>query len=399
VRSCNPKRRLPTQSHESNGTECVGGCAERAFGLPPGSLRVTHRLDASTSGLVLLGRTRGAVTAFNASVARKAGAKEMTKTYVMLVSGAPRAPQSLTGTRRRGGDGDCSPAAYSCTKEKGGKTETETEIEGNTTEGTVQYQDEDSDSPAHGSPSGEVTRTAVAEPPVPLGVAVHWMYPGPFGTDALGGQGLRRSQARLLMSSAEPGDHERAGPGGTRRGVGTRDTRDDGAQTGFEAATDRSRSGSGNLDKKWRRCELVILSCEPASTRAVDTWSRVFTRGLDMAHKHPPSLAYRRLPESTTTGCGNLDSTADVRDVEDDVWEVRCELVTGRTHQVRAQLAAMGAPLLGEVINNAQPRWSFCWCRRCVRVTRAFLQRLCLHTSCVHQPKPLKPMHDPLSLS
>jgi 23S rRNA-/tRNA-specific pseudouridylate synthase len=54
--------------HESNAAECVGGCAEAALGLPRGSLRVTHRLDSSTSGVVVLGRTPEAVTAFNTSV-------------------------------------------------------------------------------------------------------------------------------------------------------------------------------------------------------------------------------------------------------------------------------------------------------------------------------------------
>jgi len=57
----NKPSRLPTQAHESNAVECVGGCAEAELGLPPGSLRIAHRLDASTSGVLLLGRTPAAV--------------------------------------------------------------------------------------------------------------------------------------------------------------------------------------------------------------------------------------------------------------------------------------------------------------------------------------------------
>ena len=113
--------------------------ATLALGLPRGSLRVTHRLDSSTSGVVLLGRTPEAVTAFNASVARKPGAKTMKKRYVMLVSSSASSSSAATASA--------------------------------------------------------TTATTAPLPPVPLGSVVHWMYPGPFGSDALGGRGLKRSQA------------------------------------------------------------------------------------------------------------------------------------------------------------------------------------------------------------
>ena len=139
----NKPHALPTQAHESNAAECVPGCVARALGFTGGvtdgddALLVTHRLDASTSGVVVLGKTLGAVRAFNASIAggkRDGGRNRITKTYVALVVDA-------SNVRRRGV--------------------------------TV----EDATTPPQ---------------PVPLGRFVHYMYPGPFGASALGGRGARR---------------------------------------------------------------------------------------------------------------------------------------------------------------------------------------------------------------
>ena len=41
-------------AHESNAVEHCGGCAERGLGLPAAALKVTHRLDSSTSGVLVL---------------------------------------------------------------------------------------------------------------------------------------------------------------------------------------------------------------------------------------------------------------------------------------------------------------------------------------------------------
>lgn len=216
---CKPAR-LPTQAHESNASECLPGCVERALGLSRGALGVTHRLDSSTSGVTVLGKTKAAVAAFNASVCRKPSTPAVTKTYAAL------------------------------------------------------------------------TRSDLS---LPLGTAVHWMYPGPFGPEALRGAGLKRSQARLLRSVNVDG--EMVHDGETRL-------------------------------RNWKRCELVVLECRRASAAAVARWEEAHARDVDTAHKTYPD-------EGAERGA---------------VWEVRVELVTGRTHQVRAQLAAMGHPLLGDTL-------------------------------------------------
>ena len=238
--------RLPSMAHESNAVEHCGGCAERGLGLPNATLKVTHRLDSSTSGVLVLGKTESAVKEFNESVAKKPGSKvsflfylyvwairvtscffdyqEIVKGYVMLVS---------------------------------------------------------------------------SDTSVPLGSLTHWMYPGPFGPGAFHGHTLRRSRARLLRS----GD-----------------------------GCDELKGGSV---RRWKRCELRVLACERASQSQVDTWHQLFEAELRRARKPFP-------------GHGETD---------EHVWVVRVELVTGRTHQVRAQLAAMGAPLLGDSLYRPMSRY------------------------------------------
>ena len=134
---------------------------------------------------------------------------------------------------------------------------------------------------------------------VPLGSLTHWMYPGPFGPGAFHGHTLRRSRARLLRS----GDGRDELKGGSR--------------------------------KQWKRCELRVLACQRASQSQVDTWRELFEAELRRARKPFPGQ----------------------RETDENVWVVRVELVTGRTHQVRAQLAAMGAPLLGDSLYRPMSRY------------------------------------------
>ena len=70
-------------AHESNAVEHCGGCAERSLGLPAATLKVTHRLDSSTSGVLVLGKTESAVKEFNESVAKKPGSKVRVSVFTL----------------------------------------------------------------------------------------------------------------------------------------------------------------------------------------------------------------------------------------------------------------------------------------------------------------------------
>ena len=278
----NKPARLPTQAHESNGCECVPGCVERSLGLQPGTLRVTHRLDASTSGVVVLAKHRRAAAAFNDAAANKQNKQNKTA-----------APPTKT---RRGW--------------RGARVVDKTDTRINTCEN------------AHDS--SPMTKTYVAltsgvdslfaSPHMVSGSEVtHWMYPGPFGPEALGGAGIKRSQARFLRAANVDGE--------------------------FLTVNGEKRKTT------WKKCVLRVLSCDPVDETTAARWHKTHEAAVRASHKAPPGRWLTRTEKNENT-LKTPRAPSSTRAPK--VWQVRIELVTGRTHQVRAQLAALGHPLLGD---------------------------------------------------
>ena len=148
----------------------------------------------------------------------------------------------------------------------------------------------------------------------------HWMYPGPFGPEALGGAGFKRSQARFLRAADVDGE--------------------------FLVVNGEERKTT------WKKCVLRVLSCEPADEETARRWHETHEAAVRASHKAPPARWLRRKPPASFDA-GAKDSFRVKRNGRSGpsktcIWRVRVELVTGRTHQVRAQLAALGHPLLGD---------------------------------------------------
>jgi 23S rRNA pseudouridine1911/1915/1917 synthase len=91
-----PGLSLATRPSDPGGAErrlveSLPGRIRACFHPSPGGLRLVHRLDVGTSGLVLLARTPGAHRALSSAFARG----QVEKTYLALVWGHPRPRQGV----------------------------------------------------------------------------------------------------------------------------------------------------------------------------------------------------------------------------------------------------------------------------------------------------------------
>ena len=118
--------------------------------------------------------------------------------------------------------------------------------------------------------------------------------------------------------------------------------------------------------------QRVMASSETEKHYLAVVYGRVnVARGeIDLRLGHDP-LDRRRMVASATTGAPSLtrfERLARVAAPRAGLSLVRCRLVTGRTHQIRAHLSARGWPLVGD-LKYGEPRWSTivdpCSPRRC----------------------------------
>ena len=102
-------------------------------------------------------------------------------------------------------------------------------------------------------------------------------------------------------------------------------------------------------------------------------------------YSYPPFLLNNCIfsLKSSFPGQGNFNSGRSFFHLNTSPIELNIHLDTGRHHQIRVQLAALGCPILGDSKYNPQPVENGTWQTTC----------LCAYRLDFHHPKTQKPLH------